>query len=47
MPDRATRRALATDLIDNSGDPQALPAQVRALHERLLAAAAGLRAEPV
>jgi dephospho-CoA kinase len=33
---RAARRALAADVIDNSGAADALPAQVRALHERYL-----------
>jgi dephospho-CoA kinase len=42
--DRATRLALATEVIDNSGDPDRLPEQVRALHRRLAAAADGLRA---
>ncbi len=41
---RADRRALATDVIENSGDVAALRQQVRSLHERYLAlaGAAGL-----
>ena len=37
--DRATRLARADDVIDNSGAPQAIKAQVEALHERYLALA--------
>jgi dephospho-CoA kinase len=41
---RAARRALATDVLENSGDVAALRQQVRSLHERYLAlaGAAGL-----
>jgi dephospho-CoA kinase len=37
---RSRRLAGADDVIDNSNDPAALPAEVRALHERYLALAA-------
>jgi len=36
---RAQRRAIADDVLDNTGDPAALNAQVAALHERYLALA--------
>jgi dephospho-CoA kinase len=36
---RAQRRAIADDVLDNTGDPAALRAQVAALHERYLALA--------
>lgn len=36
---RAQRRAIADDVLDNTGDPAALSAQVAALHERYLALA--------
>jgi dephospho-CoA kinase len=38
---RADRLAAADDVIDNSGDPAALPARVAALHHAYLALAAG------
>ncbi len=38
---RAQRRAIADDVLDNTGDPAALRAQVAALHERYLSLAAG------
>jgi dephospho-CoA kinase len=41
---RAARRALAADVIDNSGAIDALPAQVQALHQRYLELARGFRA---
>jgi dephospho-CoA kinase len=44
--DRDNRLAQADDVIDNEGDPQALPAQVARLHESYLARAACLRAVP-
>ena len=36
---RAARLAHADDVVDNGGDPGALPAQVEALHRRYLALA--------
>lgn len=38
--DRASRLAIADDVIDNSGAPEDLPEQVQQLHQRLLALAA-------
>lgn len=38
---RAQRRALADDVLDNDGTPQALQAQVAALHAKYLALASG------
>jgi dephospho-CoA kinase len=42
---RATRLAAADDVVDNSGDPAAIVAQVEALHRRYLGLAARRAAE--
>lgn len=40
--DRATRLQAADDIVDNSSEPNALPAQIAALHQKYLALSSGV-----